>query len=256
MHVRQLFDLQGRVALVTGGSMGLGLQMALGLAETGADVILCSRKAERLQEAASRVAATGRRVETVVCDVTDAGSVEKAVGAAVSSFDRIDILVNAAGLAWAGPPESLSLPDWEKVQRVNVTGTFLVCQAVGRHMISRGSGSIINIASVCGFVGTAVLDAIAYNTSKGAVIAFTRDLALKWARHGIRVNAIAPGFFPTHMTDWVVKHKGEEIAAATPLGRLGGEDDLKGAVAFLASDASAYVTGHVLVVDGGLLAAR
>lgn len=256
MHVRELFDLHQRVALVTGGSMGLGLQMAKGLAEAGADVVLCSRKEEQLRKAAGEVAATGRRVQTVVCDVTDAVAVEKAVDAALGAFGHIDVLVNAAGLAWAGAPEKLSLTDWERVQRVNVTGTFLTCQAVGRHMIARGGGSIINVASVCGFVGTAVIDAIAYNTSKGAVIAFTRDLALKWARYGIRVNAIAPGFFPTHMTDWVVRHKGPEIAAATPLGRLGGEDDLKGAAVFLASQASAYVTGHVLVVDGGLLSSR
>ncbi|MEW6545940.1 MAG: SDR family oxidoreductase [Bacillota bacterium] len=256
MHVRDLFDLSGRVALVTGGSMGLGKQMARGLAEAGADLVLCSRKDERLREAARELGELGVRVLPLPGDVGDPEAVQRVVEGALAAFGHLDILVNAAGLAWAGPPERLPLPDWEKVQRTNVTGTFLMCQAVGRHMIERRRGSIINVASVAGLLGTAVLDAIAYNTSKGAVIAFTRDLAVKWAGYGVRVNAIAPGFFPTHMTDWVIRNRGREITAATPLGRLGGDDDLKGAVVYLASEASAYVTGHVLVVDGGLVAGR
>jgi NAD(P)-dependent dehydrogenase (short-subunit alcohol dehydrogenase family) len=174
------------------------------------------------------------------------------VDTTLAKFGRIDILVNNAGVSWAAPIEEMTLEQWDKVLSTNLTGTFLFCQAAGQTMVAQRSGKILNIASVAGLGGaSAELQAIGYHASKGGVIAFTQDLACKWAAHNIQVNAIAPGWFPTHMSDWVIQHRKDSLLAKIPLARFGGDHDLKGAAVFLASAASAYVTGHVLVVDGG-----
>ncbi|MGD0508602.1 MAG: SDR family oxidoreductase [Terriglobales bacterium] len=252
MNVKQLFDLTGRVAIVSGGSMGLGRQMAEGLAEMGATLVLCARKKERCEEAAEALRSRGVLTLALACDVKDQAAIQQVVDATLAKFGRIDILINNAGVSWGASVEEMTLEQWDKVLSTNLTGTFLFCQAAGKAMVAQGSGKIINIASVAGLGGASVeLQAIGYHASKGGVIAFTKDLACKWAPHNIQVNAIAPGWFPTHMSDWVIEHRRESLLAKIPLGRFGGDHDLKGAAVFLASDASAYVTGHVLVVDGG-----
>lgn len=252
MNVKQLFDLTGRVAIVSGGSIGLGRQMAEGLAEMGANLVLCARKKERCEQAAEELRALGVQALALACDVRDRAAIQAVVEATLASFGRIDILVNNAGVSWAAPVEEMTLEQWDKVLSTNLTGTFLFCQAAGKAMLEQRSGKIINVASVAGLGGaSAELQAIGYHASKGGVIAFTKDLACKWAPHNIQVNAIAPGWFPTHMSEWVIEHRKESLLPKIPLGRFGGDDDLKGAAVFLASAASAYVTGHVLVVDGG-----
>jgi NAD(P)-dependent dehydrogenase (short-subunit alcohol dehydrogenase family) len=252
VNVRQLFDLSGRVAIVTGGSIGLGRQMAEGLAEMGAHVVLCARKQERCQQAAEELLQLGVKAIALGCDVKSPDSIQEMVDATVSQFGRIDVLINNAGISWGAPVEEMRLEDWNKVIETNLTGTFLCAQAVGKVMIRQGRGKIINIASVAGLGGApAELPAIGYHASKGGVISFTKDLACKWAAHNIQVNAIAPGWFPTHMSNRVLEHHEELFLSHIPLRRFGNEHDLKGAAVFLASAASNYVTGHVLVVDGG-----
>lgn len=252
MNVRKLFDLTGRAAIVSGGSMGLGLQMAEGLAEMGANLVLCARKRERCEEAAEALRTHGVQTLALGCDVKDKASIQQVAEEALAKFGRIDILVNNAGVSWGASVEEMTLEQWDKVLSTNLTGTFLFCQAVGKAMASQGSGKIINIASVAGLGGSSSeLQAIGYHASKGGVIAFTKDLACKWAAHNIQVNAIAPGWFPTHMSKHVIEHRKDSLLQKIPLGRFGGDHDLKGAAVFLASDAAAYVTGHVLVVDGG-----
>lgn len=252
MNVKQLFDLTGRVAIVSGGSMGLGRQMAEGLGEMGANLVLCARKKERCEEAAEEMRSRGVQALALGCDVKDRAGVQAVVDATFAKFGRVDILVNNAGVSWGAPVEEMTLEQWDKVLATNLTGTFLFCQAVGKAMVAQKTGKIINIASVAGMSGaSADLQAIGYHASKGGVIAFTKDLACKWAPHNIQVNAIAPGWFPTHMSGWVIEHRKGSLLEKIPAGRFGGDYDLKGAAVFLASDASAYVTGHVLVVDGG-----
>jgi gluconate 5-dehydrogenase len=252
-NVKQLFDLSGRVAVITGGSIGLGRQMAEGLAEMGANLVLCARKKERCEAAAHELAKLGVKTLAVACDVKNPDSVSQVMETAVKQFGRIDILINNAGISWGAPIEQMTLADWNKVLETNLTGTFLCSQAAGKTMTGQGSGKIINVASVAGIAGAPpeAVNAIGYHASKGGVIAFTKDLACKWARHNIQVNALAPGWFPTHMSDWVLEHKRDYLLDHIPLRRFGADHDLKGAAVFLASDASAYVTGHVLVVDGG-----
>ena len=252
VNVKQLFDLTGRVAIVTGGSIGLGRQMAEGLAEMGADLVLCARKKERCQQAAEELQQLGVKAIALGCDVKNPDSIQEMVEATLSQFGRIDVLINNAGISWGAPVEEMRLEDWSKVIETNLTGTFLCAQAVGKIMIRQGRGKIINIASVAGLGGAPVeLPAIGYHASKGGVITFTKDLACKWASHNIQVNAIAPGWFPTHMSNRVLERYEELFLSHIPLRRFGNEHDLKGAAVFLASAASNYVTGHVLVVDGG-----
>jgi gluconate 5-dehydrogenase len=186
--------------------------------------------------------------------VTNQDEVNAMVEKTRAEFGRVDILVNNSGRTWAAPAENMSLADWQKVMDANVTGTFLCSQAAGRVMIEQGGGKIINITSIAGFFGAPpeLVDSVSYHTSKGAVIAFTRDLACKWSKYNIYVNAIAPGWFRTHMSEWVLDHRGESLLSYIPLGRFGGPDELKGAVVYLASDASNYMIGQVLMVDGGL----
>jgi len=256
MHVRELFDLAGRTAIVTGGGSGLGRQMAHALAESGANLVLCARKVERCEETARELEPTGVRVLTMACDVRVPEQVQAVVDRAVAELGDIDILVNNAGTSWGAAPEDTPLDGWQKVLDVNVTGSFLFAQSAGRVMIEQGRGKVINIASVAAFRGApaAAMNAIAYNTSKGALVSFTRDLAIKWAPHGINVNAIAPGWFPSDMSQEVLRRSGDALRDSIPLRRYGGQDDLKGAVVFLASAASDYVTGVTLAVDGGQLA--
>jgi NAD(P)-dependent dehydrogenase (short-subunit alcohol dehydrogenase family) len=253
MRVQDLFDLTGKTAIVTGGGSGIGRQMAEGLADLGASLVLCARNVERCERAAREIGAIGVRTLALRCDVRSADDVNAVVDRALRDLGSVDVLVNNAGTSWGAPAEDTPLEGWEKVLAVNLTGVFLFSQAAGRVMIERGGGAIVNIASVAGLRGSppGAMDAIAYNASKGGVISFTRDLAHKWARHGIRVNAIAPGWFPSDMSKVLLERHGEAFLAGIPQHRFGGPDDLKGAVAFLASPASAYVTGHTLVVDGG-----
>ena len=249
----KLFDLSGKTAIVTGGGTGIGRQMAQGLAEAGANLVLCARKAERCVQAASELEQLGVRAIGLGCDVRDPEQVQHVVGRAVEELGGVDVLVNNAGTVWGASPEEMPLEGWQKVIDVNLTGVFLFSQAAGRVMIERGGGVIVNIASVAGLQGGPpdVMNTVAYNASKGGVIAFTRDLACKWAQHGIRVNSIAPGWFPSDMSGYVLERHEERLKQHIPLGRFGGPHDLEGVVVFLASDASAYVTGHTLVVDGG-----
>jgi NAD(P)-dependent dehydrogenase (short-subunit alcohol dehydrogenase family) len=254
MRVQELFDLAGKVAIVTGGGSGLGRQMADALAEAGADLVLCARRADRCEQAAGELAATGVRALGVGCDIRDPGAIETVVRGTVAEFGRVDILVNNAGTAWAAPPEDMPLEGWQKVIDVNLTGAFLFAQSVGRVLIEQGEGGrIVNVASVGAFRGApqAAMNAIPYNASKAGVVGLTIDLAVKWAQHRITVNAIAPGWFPSEMTAHTLDAAGERLLARIPLARYGGPDDLKGAVVFLASAASDYVTGTTIVVDGG-----
>src|SRR5712664_4408464 len=252
MNIKKLLDLSGRVAIITGGSVGLGRQMAEGLAEMGANVVLCARKKERCERAAEELKQLGVKTLALGCDVKIPDHVKAVVDATVSSFGRIDILINNAGTSWGAPVEEMRLEHWNKVIETNLTGTFLFSQAVGKTMIAQRRGKIINIASVAGLGGAPPeFQAIGYHASKGGVIIFTKDLACKWGQHNIQVNAIAPGWFPTNMSQVVIERNKEAFLSKIPLQRFGNEQDLKGAAVFLASDASDFVTGHVLVVDGG-----
>jgi NAD(P)-dependent dehydrogenase (short-subunit alcohol dehydrogenase family) len=254
MRVQQLFDLTGKVAVVTGGSRGLGLEIAHGLGEAGASVVVTARRQEWLGPALDELTGAGIQAAAVTCDVADAAQVASLATEAQERFGQVDILVNAAGVSWGAPAVDMEPERWRWVMDVNATGTFLCCQAFGRGMIERSAGRIVNVASVAGLVGqaAAVLDAVGYSASKGAVVALTRDLAAKWAPRGVNVNAVAPGFFPTRMTQAHIAKSESTLVAATPMGRLGRADELKGAVLFLASEAASYVTGQVLAVDGGM----
>jgi gluconate 5-dehydrogenase len=254
--IRQLFDLTGRVSIVTGGSAGLGLQMAKGLAEAGSRLVICSRNAERCEEAAVGLRKVGADVLAVGCDVSKPEEIERLKNDVMSRFGRVDVLVNNAGRTWMAAPEDTPLDKWQYVIDLNITGTFLCSQIFGREMIRQKRGKIINIASVSGLRGKdpAVHNAIAYNTTKAAVVNMTRDLAVKWAEHNINVNAIAPGFFVASRNQGRFEERKAQILGEIPLARAGGEDDLKGAAVYLASDASNFVTGSILSVDGGATA--
>jgi len=256
VNTRQLFDISGRVALVTGGGAGLGRQMAEGLAEMGAHLALCARKIDRCEQAAEVIARQlGVKTLALGCDVRKPEEIQHVVERTIAEFGRLDILINNAGASWGAPVEEMKLEHWNKVIETNLTGTFLFSQAAGKHMTKQQRGKIINIASVAGLQGAPPeLQAIGYHASKGGVIAFTKDLARKWGMYNIQVNAIAPGWFPTQMSQAVIEGNRDAFLKRIPLARFGGPDDLKGAAVFLASDASDYVTGHVLVVDGGQIA--
>ncbi len=255
-NVKNLFDLQGKVSLVTGGGYGLGKIMATGLAEAGSNVVVCSRKLEACEETARELEKAGVESLPLKCDLTNETDVDLAISNTLDRFNRIDILVNNAGRTWGAPPEDFKLKDWQKVIDVNLNGTFLITQRAGREMIRQKSGKIINISSYAGLGGTDPnhLNAIPYNTSKGALIVFTKDLATKWAPHNINVNCIVPGWFPSKMTKWMIDNKGEALSSRMLIKRFGREEDLKGAIVYLASPASDYVTGQTLCVDGGLSA--
>jgi NAD(P)-dependent dehydrogenase (short-subunit alcohol dehydrogenase family) len=252
VNIQQLFNLRGRVAIITGGSIGLGRQMAEGLAEAGANLVLCARRKERCEQAAAELQQLGIETLAAGCDVKNPEQVRAVVDEAMSRFGRIDILINNAGTSWGAPVEEMKIEHWNKVIETNLTGTFLFSQAVGKFMVPQRSGRIINIASVAGIQGAPpAFQAIGYHASKGGIIAFTKDLACKWGVHNIQVNAIAPGWFPTNMSQVLIERNRETFLKNIPLGRFGSDSDLKGAAVFLASAASDFVTGHVLVIDGG-----
>jgi len=259
VRVQALFDLSGKTALVTGGGRGIGRHLAIGLAEAGADVFLASRKPGPCEETAAHIRQhTGRRAVVVEADVSKPDQVEVLVETVLAQTPRLDILVNNAGTTWAAPTLEYPLAGWDRVFDLNVRGLFLLSQSVARHMRDRGGGSIIHIGSISAFRGAReeAQPVVAYHASKGAVLTLTKDLAVKLAPHRIRVNAIAPGPFLTDMMNHI-RHdpaKLHAFEAEIPLGRCGGEDDIKGAVVFLASDAAAFVSGHTLVVDGGVSA--
>jgi NAD(P)-dependent dehydrogenase (short-subunit alcohol dehydrogenase family) len=252
-----LFRLSGKTAVVTGGGRGLGQYMAEALSDAGANVVLCSRKLEALEEVKAEIEGRGGKALALECDVTDPDDVDRVVKETEEAFSAIDVLVNNSGATWGAPAEEMPLEKFDLVVRVNVRGTFLMSQAVGRRMIERGEGGrIVNISSVAGLVGgdPEYMQTIGYNSSKGAVISMTRSLATSWARHGINVNAIAPGWFPTKMSGGLIENFEEKMLEDIPLGRFGEPEDIKGAVLFLASPAAAYVTGQTIVVDGGATA--
>lgn len=246
--------MTGKVAVVTGGSRGLGYQIARGLGEAGARVVITARKEAELAEAVHHLREEGIHASSVVCDMAKVETLQGVVDEVLAREGQIDVLVNNAGATWGAPTEEYPLAGWQKVMETNVTGLFFLTQAVGNHMIQRGEGGrIINISSVAGLVGSdpRVLQAVAYSASKGAVVALTRDLAVKWAQHGITVNAVAPGFFPTKMSQMVIALNEELLLQHNPMHRFGGDDDLKGPILLFASEAGAYITGQVLAVDGG-----
>ncbi len=254
MSVKKLFDLTGKVALVTGGSRGLGLQIAEALGEMGAKLALTARKPEELAQAKTHLEHMQLEVLTLPCDHSKAASIKPVVEAIVKHYGQIDILVNNAGTTWGAPAEEHPLEAWEKVMDLNVNGLFLTTQLVGKlSMIPRRYGRIVNIASIAGLLGNdpRLQRSLAYNTSKGAVVNLTRALAAEWGEHNITVNAIAPGFFPSKMTKFILGQIGEAAIAQTPLARLGGDEDLKGLAALFASDAAAHITGQIVAVDGG-----
>ena len=256
MSAQKLFDLSGRVALITGGSRGLGLQIAHGYGAMGARLALTARKADELAEAKAGLANAGYDVFVFPSDLSKPETIAPMVGAVMAHFGKIDILMNNAGASWGAPAEEYPLDAWNKIIATNLTGAWLVSQAVGaKSMIPNKSGSIISVASVAGLRGQlGPMQTIAYNTSKGGLVNLTRALAAEWAKYNIRVNALAPGFFPSKMSAGVLKVIDKQIMAMTPLGRLGGDDDLMGPAIFLASDAASYVTGQILSVDGGMTA--
>jgi NAD(P)-dependent dehydrogenase (short-subunit alcohol dehydrogenase family) len=257
MNTLDLFRLDGKTAIVTGGGRGLGRYMAEALSDAGANLVLCSRKLEPLEEVRDEIEARGGEALALQCDVTEQEDVEEAVSVAQETFGSVDILVNNSGATWGAPPTEMPSEQFERVLAVNVRGTFLMAQAAGRRMIERGSGgTIVNVASIAALVGghPDYMQTVGYNSSKGAVISMTRDLATSWAAHGITVNAIAPGWFPTRMSGGLIERFEERMLEDIPLGRFGNPEDLKGVVVFLASPAAAYITGQTIVVDGGATA--
>jgi NAD(P)-dependent dehydrogenase (short-subunit alcohol dehydrogenase family) len=255
---QELFSLAGKTALVTGGSRGLGLQMALALGEQGAKVVISSRKQADLDEALAFLAQHGVSAHAIAADLSRDAAAEALVTAALAQLGHIDILINNAGATWGAPAEDHPVEAWDKVMNLNIRSIFLVSQQVGkRSMIPRKYGRIINIASIAGLSGNppGSMQTIAYNTSKAAVINFTRTLAGEWGMHGITVNAIAPGFFPSKMTKGILDQLGtEKLAKGAPLQRIGDDEDLKGTAVLFASDAGKHITGQTLAVDGGVSA--
>lgn len=253
--VQQLFDLSGRTALVTGGSRGLGLQMAQALGQAGARIMLSSRKAEDLEQASAQLQAEGIDTRWIAADCAKEDDIRNLADQTLERMGSIDILVNNAGAAWGAPAEDHPVAAWDKVMNLNIRGYFILCQQVARQcMIERRSGHIINVASIAGLGGNPPeIRTIAYNTSKGAVINFTRALAAEWGQYNIKVNAICPGFFPSRMTAGTLKEVGADaMASHAPLRRLGDDEDLKGLTVLLASDAGKHITGQWMAVDGGV----
>ena len=253
--VQQLFDLTGKTALVTGGSRGLGLQMAHALGEAGARIMLSSRKAGDLENACADLQAAGIDARWIAADCADETDIRRLANEALERLGVVDILVNNAGAAWGAPAQDHPVSAWDKVMNLNIRGYFILCQEIGKQcMIGRKSGRIINLASIAGLGGNPPdMQTIAYNTSKGAVVNFTRALAAEWGKYGINVNAICPGFFPGKMTAGTLRDGGDAIMAAhAPLQRLGDDEDLKGVTLLYASDAGKHITGQWLAVDGGV----
>lgn len=253
MSIKQLFDLTGKTALITGGSRGLGLQLAEALGEMGATVALVARKKDELDQAQSHLSKLGIKAFTIVADLSTETAVSSVVDQALVDLKNIDILINNAGATWGAPAEDYPADAWHKLMNLNINAMFFMSQEVARRsMIPRKYGKIINIASVAGLRGNPPqMQTIAYNTSKGAAVNHTRALAAEWGKYNINVNAICPGFFPSKMTKGLLSAMEDSIIKKTPLGRIGGEEDLKGAAVYLASEASRHVTGQYIAVDGG-----
>jgi gluconate 5-dehydrogenase len=250
--LHHLFDLTGRVAIVTGGSRGLGLEMAEGLAEAGASLMICARREQWLTPAVSALRERGFTVDGAICDIARPEQVQAVVDQTMARHGRIDILVNNAGVTWGASPEAMPVEKWQMVIDINLTGTFLFSQAAGRVMLKQQDGRIINVASVAGLHASVNGPHYAgYAASKAGVMGLTRELAASWGRSGIRVNAIAPGFFHSRLADPAIPLAEPAIKATSPIARVGAAGELKGVAVFLASDASNYITGQVIVVDGG-----
>jgi NAD(P)-dependent dehydrogenase (short-subunit alcohol dehydrogenase family) len=257
MNTLDLFRLDGKTAMITGGGRGLGQYFAEALSNAGANVVLCSRKLAACEEVQREIEARGGKALALACDVTQQTAAQQVVETAQQHFGAIDILVNNSGASWGAPAEQMPLDKFDHVIDVNVKGTFIMSQLVGNAMIARGQGGkIINIASIAGLIGgkPKYFQAVGYHVSKGAIVNMTRDLATSWAHYGITVNAIAPGWFPTRMSHGLIEHYEKDMLADIPLARFGKPEDLKGVIVFLASPAADYVTGQTVVVDGGITA--
>ncbi len=250
--INELFSLTGRVAIVTGGSRGLGQEMAEGLAEAGASLMLCARRQEWLAPTVADMRGKGFHVEGMLCDVSKAADVQAVVDKTIATLGKVDILINNAGVTWAAEPETMPLEKWQKVVDINLTGAFLFSQAAARDMLTREWGRIINVASIAGLHASVHGPHYApYAATKAGLMGLTRELAASWGRKGIRVNAIAPGFFHSRLADGAIEMSDPAIKATSPLPRVGAEGELKGVAVFLAADASNYITGQTIVVDGG-----
>jgi NAD(P)-dependent dehydrogenase (short-subunit alcohol dehydrogenase family) len=256
MHVRDLFNLTGKVAIVTGGSRGLGKEIAFALGEAGAKVTITARREDWLTPTKQELEKANIECLSIVADVSEVEGVKKMVAQTLEKWGKIDILVNNAGVVWAEPPEKMSLDKWDYVMNINARGTFICCQEVGREMIRQKHGNIINISSA---VGVSAVDPksgqfIGYQASKAAINIMTKQLAVEWGPHNIRVNALAPSFLSTRLTDALIARTGENMKRWIPLGRIGRPDEIRGAVVFLASEASSYITGQIICIDGGTTA--
>lgn len=252
IHIKELFDLSGRVAIVTGGSRGLGQEMAEGLAEAGASLMLCARRAEWLTPTVGEMRERGFRAEGVLCDISQPEQVQRVVDRTIETYRKVDILLNNAGISWGERPEAMPVDKWQKVIDINLTGAFLFAQAAGREMLKREYGRIINVSSVSGLQSSATGPFyVGYAASKAGLFGLTRELAASWGRQGIRVNAIAPGFFHSRLADAAIEYAEPQIKERNPIARVGAAGELKGVAVFLAADASNYITGQIIVVDGG-----
>src|SRR5437667_1103235 len=244
------FDFKDEVLVITGSSRGLGLEIAHAFGQAGAKVVITARREQWLKEAENFLTDQGITVDAFICDVADSASVEQLVQQTIEKNSKIDVLVNNAGLTWGAPAESMPLERWRQVIDANITGTFLMSQAVGRSMLEHKKGAIVNIASIAGLRG-GQLNTVGYNASKAAVINLTRAMAVEWAAHGIRVNCIAPGMFRTRMTEAILDRAEAVVAGTTPMGRIGKPGELAPSVLFLASEGASYITGQVVAIDGG-----
>lgn len=253
MHVKDMFALDGKTAVVTGGSVGLGAQMATALAEAGANVVVAARKVDRCIEMCAKLEKNGIRGLAVACDVSKTEDCQNLVDVTIKEFGALNILVNNAGISWIAKSLNFPMDKWQRVMNLNVNGTFQLSVMAAKIMKEQGGGKIVNMASIGGLRGDLpeIIDSVAYTASKGAILTMTKDLAVKWARYGITVNAICPGWFPTSMNTQHLEVLADKLIPRIPLGRYGGSEDIKGLIVFLSSAASDYITGQYVVVDGG-----